>query len=167
MPHEHADGPPAPRSGAVGEPAREGDLRVVLDIEEIRAAQVLIARRLSRPDPGGIDLALEGRVKAPVPAELELAVDVLEQAALNRPRTHVTIMWRARNSASVAGHSSQPAIDEGSSVSTILSVCEQSWLIPRAPPAGSRCRSRRRHDAEQRQLAALLERCVGSDRSSR
>jgi DNA-binding HxlR family transcriptional regulator len=40
-----------------------------------------VAGGLARPVAGRVDLALEGRVEAAVPVELELPVDVLEQAA--------------------------------------------------------------------------------------
>ena len=68
-------------AGALREAPGERDLRVVLDIEEVGAAQVLVAVRLAGPDPGGVDLAFEGRVQALVPVELEPSVDVFEQAA--------------------------------------------------------------------------------------
>jgi hypothetical protein len=67
--------------GALGETAAERDLRVVGDVEEVGAAQMLIAGRLAGPDARRVDLAFEGRVEAVVPVELELPVDVLEQAA--------------------------------------------------------------------------------------
>lgn len=57
---------------------RKGDPRVVRDVEEVGAAQVLVALRLAGPEPGGVDLALEARVEAAVRVELERAVDVLE-----------------------------------------------------------------------------------------
>src|SRR5205807_7784325 len=66
---------------ALREAAGEGDLRVVLDIEEVGAAQVRVARSLAGPDPRRVDLALEGRFQAAVPVELELSVDVLEESA--------------------------------------------------------------------------------------
>src|SRR5436190_2707249 len=68
-------------AGAIREPAAEGDLGVVLDVEEVGRAQVLIANRLTGPDSRCVDLALEGRVEATVPVELEPPVDVLEEAA--------------------------------------------------------------------------------------
>src|SRR5439155_21272928 len=57
------------------------DLRVVVDVEEVGAAQMGVAGGLAGPEPGRVDLALEGRVEAAVPVELQLPVDVLEQAA--------------------------------------------------------------------------------------
>ena len=69
------------RAGALGEAALERDRGVVVDVEEVRAAQVRVALRLAGPDPGGVDLAFEGRVQALVPVELEPSVDVFEQAA--------------------------------------------------------------------------------------
>jgi hypothetical protein len=58
-------------AGALAEAAAERDPRMVLDVEKVGAAQVLVALRLAGPDPGGVDLALEGRVEATVPVELE------------------------------------------------------------------------------------------------
>src|SRR5215211_1966054 len=60
--------------GALGEAAAEADLGVVLDVEEGGAAQVGVAGRLAGPDAGRVDLALEGRVEAAVPVELEPSV---------------------------------------------------------------------------------------------
>ncbi|HME04490.1 MAG TPA: hypothetical protein VKG38_15830 [Solirubrobacteraceae bacterium] len=54
---------------------------MVLDVEEVGAAQMLVSFRLAGPYPGRVDLALEGRVQALVPVELEPSMDVLEQAA--------------------------------------------------------------------------------------
>src|SRR5436305_14421303 len=42
--------------GGLREAAGEGDFGMVLDAEEIRAAQALVAGGLARPDPGGVDL---------------------------------------------------------------------------------------------------------------
>jgi len=56
-------------------------LGMVLDVEEVGAAQVGVAVGLAGPDPCRVDFALEGRVEAVVPVELQAAVDVLEQAA--------------------------------------------------------------------------------------
>src|SRR5919198_3704584 len=47
-------------AGAICEPPVEGDLGVVLDVEEVRAAQMGVARRFAGPDPRRVDLALEG-----------------------------------------------------------------------------------------------------------
>src|SRR5579862_7144647 len=44
-------------AGAIREVPGESDLRVVLDVEEIGAAQVLVALRLAGPDPGRVNLA--------------------------------------------------------------------------------------------------------------
>src|SRR5207244_8883469 len=71
---------------ALGEAAGERDLRMVLDVEEVGAAQMLIALRLACPDPGSVYLALERRIEAALPVELEPSVDVLEDAA--HPRDH-------------------------------------------------------------------------------
>src|SRR3981081_904710 len=49
-------------------------------------AQVRVAYGLAGPDTGGIDLALERRLEAAIPVELQPAVDVLEEAAY--PRAH-------------------------------------------------------------------------------
>jgi hypothetical protein len=55
-------------AGAIGEAAAEVDLGVILDVEEVGAAEMLVPRGLAGPDPGRIDLALEGRLQAAVPA---------------------------------------------------------------------------------------------------
>src|SRR5947208_9561074 len=73
-------------AGALGETAAERDLRMVLDVEEVGAPQMLIALRFAGPDPGRVDLALEGRVKATIRVQLQPSVDVLEQTA--HPRDH-------------------------------------------------------------------------------
>ena len=67
--------------GALGKAAAEADLGVVLDVEKVGAPQVSIASGLAGPDPGSVDLPLEGGVEAVVPVELQPAVDVLEQPA--------------------------------------------------------------------------------------
>jgi hypothetical protein len=84
-------------AGAVDEASLEGDLRVALDAEEVRAAQVLVAVLLARPETGRVDLAAERRVERLGEVEVQLTVD----GSLNRPLTQVTIMCRARNWASV------------------------------------------------------------------
>ena len=58
---------------------------MILDVEEVCAAQVRVAVRLAGPDPGGVELAFEGGVEAVVPV-LQLAMDLLEQPA--HPRNH-------------------------------------------------------------------------------
>src|SRR5579862_4252837 len=42
---------------------------------------MLVALRFACPDPGSVDLACERGLEAAIPIELDLAVDVLEQAA--------------------------------------------------------------------------------------
>jgi hypothetical protein len=68
-------------AGALGEPAGECDLRVVLHVEEVCAAQMLVALRLAGPDSRRVYLSLEGRVETVIPVELETTVDVFEQTA--------------------------------------------------------------------------------------
>jgi hypothetical protein len=63
------------------EASLERDLRVALDVEEVRAAQVVVAVLLARPDAGGVDLAAEAGGERLVQVELQLTVDVLEQPA--------------------------------------------------------------------------------------
>src|SRR4051812_15269697 len=67
--------------GALGEAPAEADPRVMFDVEEVGAAQVLVALRLAAPEPGGVDLAREARIQTVGLVELECAVDVLEVAA--------------------------------------------------------------------------------------
>src|SRR5204863_9939476 len=52
-----------------------------IGVEEVGASQVRVAIGLAGPDLCRVDLALEPRVQARVPIELEPAVDVLEHAA--------------------------------------------------------------------------------------
>ena len=73
-------------AAALGKGARERDLRVVLDVEEVRAPQMRIPIGLARPHPGRVDDAFKRRVEASLPIELEPAVDVLQQAP--HPRDH-------------------------------------------------------------------------------
>src|SRR6266498_952649 len=67
--------------GALDDVAGEGDPGMVLDVEEVGAAEVRVACLFAGPDPGGVDLAVEGRLQRTVPVELDRAVDVLEEAA--------------------------------------------------------------------------------------
>src|SRR6266540_2227471 len=67
--------------GALDDVAGEGDPGMVLDVEEVGAAKVRVACLFAGPDPGGVDLAVEGRLQRTVPVELDRAVDVLEEAA--------------------------------------------------------------------------------------
>src|SRR5207248_7324338 len=46
---------------ALREPAPEADLRVIVHVEEVGAAELGVARRLAGPDAGRVDLTLEGR----------------------------------------------------------------------------------------------------------
>jgi hypothetical protein len=66
-------------SRARDQAAAERELRVVLDIEEVGAAQMRVADGLAGPDLGRVGLPFERRLEAAVPVELELAVDVLEE----------------------------------------------------------------------------------------
>lgn len=68
-------------TGALDEATAKGDRRVVLDIEEVRGAQMRVAVGLTGPDAGRVDLAPEGRAQRILAVELDLAVDVLEQAS--------------------------------------------------------------------------------------
>ena len=56
-------------AAALGKAAREGDLRVVLDVEEVRAPQMRIPSGLARPHPGRVDDAFKRRVEASLPIE--------------------------------------------------------------------------------------------------
>jgi hypothetical protein len=67
--------------------AAEGDRAVVLNVEEISAAQMCVAVRLSCPQPAGVDLDLHRGALRVCGIEAEC------------PRTYVTIMWRTQNSA--------------------------------------------------------------------
>ena len=64
----------------LGEATAEADLRMVLDIEEVSAPEVLVASRLASPDPRRGDLPLKRRLSTTIEVELEAPVDVLEQA---------------------------------------------------------------------------------------
>jgi len=64
---------------AVGEAAAEADLRMVLDVEEVGAAQVGVAIGLPRPQLGRVDHALEVGLHAVIQVEVDPAVHVLER----------------------------------------------------------------------------------------
>jgi hypothetical protein len=51
---------------------------VVLDVEEVGAAQVRVARRLAGPEPGCVDHALESGPHAVGQVEVDPAMDILE-----------------------------------------------------------------------------------------
>ena len=61
--------------------AAECDRAVVLDVEEISAAQMCVAVRLSRPQPAGLDLDLRRGALRVCGIEVELTVDVFEVPA--------------------------------------------------------------------------------------
>jgi len=63
---------------AVGEAAAEADLGMVVDVEEVGAAQVGIAIGLPRPQLGRVDDALEAGLHAVGEIEVDASVDVLE-----------------------------------------------------------------------------------------
>src|SRR5215831_6316495 len=58
--------------------AAEGDGGVMLDVQEVGAAQMCVAVRLSRPEPPGVDLNLYRGVLWGCGIEVEPAMDVLE-----------------------------------------------------------------------------------------
>src|SRR5439155_15509313 len=68
-------------SGALDEAPTEGDSRVMLHVEEVCASKVGVTHRLAGPELGCVDLALERRLEAALPVELEFSVDVLEETA--------------------------------------------------------------------------------------
>src|SRR6266545_279054 len=61
--------------------AATGQIVLPLHVEEVGAAKVRVACLFAGPDPGGVDLAVEGRLQRTAPVELDRAVDVLEEAA--------------------------------------------------------------------------------------
>lgn len=66
---------------ALGEGAGERDPRMVLDVEEVGAAQVCVAVGLTGPDPGRVDVALKTRLHAVGKVKVQLAAHVLEEPA--------------------------------------------------------------------------------------
>ncbi len=61
--------------------AAKSDGGVVLDVEEVGAAQMCVAIRLPRPEATGIDVDLDGRVLRSCGIEVEPAMDVFEVPA--------------------------------------------------------------------------------------
>ena len=95
-------------ASALGEAPGEGDLGVILDVEEVAAAEVLVALLLAGPDPGGVDLPSKVASR-----QRSQSNSSRPWMSLNSPRTQLTIMCRARNSASVwPGSKIQVAISD-------------------------------------------------------
>src|SRR5262249_61774737 len=61
--------------------AAKRDRRVMLDVEEVGALQVRVARRLAAPQAARVDRDLEGRGGRVVRVEVERAMNVLEVPA--------------------------------------------------------------------------------------
>src|SRR5262249_43515050 len=67
----------------------EGEARMSRDVQEIGAAQVIVALRFSGPQPLGLDRRFQGREYPRLRIELQAAVDIFEMSPYPRHH-HVT-----------------------------------------------------------------------------